>query len=29
MAHLFPLKPLPAKAERARTRIWTTIKSGV
>lgn len=29
MTHLFPLKPLPAKAERARTRIWTTIKSGV
>ena len=29
MTHLFPLKPLPAKAERARTRIWTAIKSGV
>ena len=29
MTHLFLLKPLPATAERARTRIWTAIKSGV
>ncbi|WP_236757945.1 polyamine ABC transporter substrate-binding protein [Aeromonas cavernicola] len=28
MARLFPLKPLPAKVERVRTRIWNTIKSG-
>ena len=28
MATLYTLKPLDSKAERARTRAWTKIKSG-